>query len=274
MKRRTLAALLLLAVVAAVCLSLGRWQLDRAAERRGIAQAIEAGRQQAPLALTPAVAPASLQPWRAAQARGVWRHDLTVLIDNRNLDGKPGLWLATPLVFGGEPAADVPAAGVATPGVAKPDAVAVLVLRGWMARPLGQAAELDWPRPRGEQTVAGELAPRVPRMFELPGTDNTLPPGWPAAAATATPRVQNLDLDALAQAAGLRLLPAVLMQTDPPAGEGLAQRWPEPSVDADKNVGYALQWFSFAAIAAIAALVVAYRSWRRRAAPPDRPRDT
>ncbi|MEI2415414.1 SURF1 family protein [Orrella sp. JC864] len=244
---RTVAALALLALAVAVFVSLGRWQLGRAHERRAIAQAIEAGRAQAPLALSPEVDAGELRPWRAARASGRWRHELSVLVDNRNLDGRPGLWLATPLEFDGG------------------RGQAVLVLRGWMARPLGGEPLPAVPRPQGRQTVEGELAARVPRMFELPGAHSELPQGWPGPAAPdGLPRVQNLDLDALARASGLALLPAVLMQTSP-AGDGLARQWPQPSVDADQNVGYALQWFSFAAIAAIAWLAVAARAWRRRA---------
>ncbi|MFM7009841.1 MAG: hypothetical protein ACKO0Z_11005 [Betaproteobacteria bacterium] len=42
------------------------------------------------------------------------------------------------------------------------------------------------------------------------------------------------------------------------------RNWPKPSLDADKNVGYATQWFGFAAIAAVAFCVVLWRFVRRR----------
>ncbi|HCP76466.1 MAG TPA: SURF1 family protein, partial [Pusillimonas sp.] len=40
--------------------------------------------------------------------------------------------------------------------------------------------------------------------------------------------------------------------------------WAAPQTDADKNRGYALQWFIFALIATGAWLVVAWRAWQRR----------
>ncbi|MFQ6689938.1 SURF1 family protein, partial [Bordetella pertussis] len=58
-------------------------------------------------------------------------------------------------------------------------------------------------------------------------------------------------------------LPTVLMQTGE-HNDGLARDWPQPSVDYNQNIGYAMQWFAFAGIAAIAWLVVAARAWRRR----------
>jgi len=77
----------------------------------------------------------------------------------------------------------------------------------------------------------------------------------------AVPQVQNLELADYAQVTGLSLLPAVLMQT---RGEDtLVRDWPQPSVDYNQNQGYALQWFSFAAIAAVAWLVLAWRHVRR-----------
>lgn len=245
--RRTLAALILLGVAVAVLASLGRWQLSRADERQGIRQAIEAGRRQPPVALSADTPAEALQPWRPASASGRWRDDLTVLVDNRNLDGRPGLWVATPLQ--------------------QADGGAVLVLRGWLPRLLGDA-ELAVPAGEpGEQQIAGELASRVPRLFELPtlGGERTadLPSDWPGRGGV-IPRVQNLDMAALSRSTGLPFIPAVLMQTAATPDDGLVRDWPQPSVDADQNIGYAIQWFGFAVIAGIAWVVVAARALRRR----------
>ncbi|MNS56397.1 hypothetical protein D3C72_892550 [compost metagenome] len=56
-----------------------------------------------------------------------------------------------------------------------------------------------------------------------------------------------------------------LSQTD---GDGLVRDWPQPSVDFEKNTSYAVQWFAFGLIAAIAWLVVlggAIKRMRQRA---------
>ena len=275
--RRTLAALALLAAAVAGLASLGRWQLHRADERRAVRAAIEAGRSAPPLALSPGVPAEELRAWRPASAQGAWRNDLTVLVDNRNQDGRPGLWVATPLEFDQAPGH------------------AVLVLRGWLPRPLDGGPLAVPPGPPGPQQVQGELASRVPRLFDLAtltgGQPAGLPQGWPgqpAADARAgqgardgvggeagpgrgsgpagePPRVQNLDLDDYARATGLRMLPAVLEQGGEP-GDGMRRDWPQPSVDADQNMGYAMQWFGFAAIAAAAWMAVAVRALRRRRA--------
>jgi cytochrome oxidase assembly protein ShyY1 len=258
---RTVTALVLLGIAVVLLASLGRWQLRRADERRAILAAIEAGRGQPPLVLSPATPPAELRPWRPVSAQGTWRDDMTVLLDNRNQDGRPGYWVATPLVLDG-------GAGVA-----------VVVLRGWMPRVLpgavgtGAAGVASVPRPpaapSGPQAVSGELVQRVPRMFELwnPGgpSGDALPATWPAAGGL--PTVQNLDLGAYAAATRLRLLPTVVEQRGP-AADTLVRDWPQPSVDYNQNLGYAMQWFAFAGIAGVAFVVVAIRARRRIHARP------
>lgn len=246
----TLAALLLLAAAVAILSSLGRWQLQRADERRAILASIEAGRAQPALALTADTPVAQLTAWRPAQARGLWLADKSVLLENRNHEGKPGYWLATPLLLD---------AGRHT---------AVLVLRGWLPRVMPGQGELRLPVPlRGEQNVSGELATHVPRLFELWGAADSgrMPTTLPLSSG-ATPMLQNLDVQNFADATGLTMLPTVLTQTQ--GNDELVRDWPQPSVDFNQNLGYAMQWFAFAAMAAIAWLVAAARAWlrwRRRA---------
>lgn len=257
---RTLAALVLLGILVCVFVSLGNWQLRRAGERVALAQAIDAGRARAPLPLSASTPEAQLQAWRPATARGVWRDALSVVIENRNHDGRPGYWIATPLMLS--------------------DSTAILVLRGWAPRFGGTSAVPRVPSGEaGEQTVRGELLARVPRLFDLGiwgGQTAQLPARLPAAA---VPVVQNLDLTDYGRATGLKLLPAVLAQTAAPVPvhtasgaqskpsdieQSLVYDWPEPSLDADRNRGYALQWFGFATIAALAWLAIAWRMLRQR----------
>src|SRR5690606_21242518 len=138
------------------------------------------------------------------------------------------------------------------------------VLRGWVARPIGPGQSLPpLPQPTDPQTIEGRLMSHVPRLFELWSfggkgasdlPDDFFQPGQPM------PQVQNLDLETFARVTGLQLRPAVLEQTSEPASERpgqavLSRDWPLPPIDADTNRRYALQWFSFAALAGLAFLV-------------------
>jgi cytochrome oxidase assembly protein ShyY1 len=246
---RTLAALVLLGAMIAAFVSLGNWQLRRAAERKSIMHAMQVGRASTPLHLNAGAPPARLLDWHPATATGTWLNDLTVLLQNRNFKGRAGYWVATPLLI--------------DPGARS----AVLVLRGWLPRPVTPGSALPAiTAPAGTQTIAGEMTGHVPQLFELwsfsKQSSDQLPGKLPVPGQI-LPQVQNLDLAAYARATGLKLLPVVLEQTSDSADQWVRQ-WPGPSIDSTQNTGYALQWFSFAAIAAIAWLVVAGRAWRRR----------
>lgn len=262
----------LLLIVGLVCIMLGRWQLSRADQRMAIAQSIEDGRSQPPIQLNAKTPIDDLTDWRSAKLEGTWATEFTVLLDNRNLDGRPGYWVATPLV--------------------QADGSAVLVLRGWLPRliaptgsgsasnPLTLPSQLSIKTVSYPEQIVGEMTPHVPRLFELKAdptlvlaplsafkTTVELINGMPAneiieADIRQLPTLQNLQLDVLAQATGLKLLPIVLKQTSS-SSDGLVRQWAGPSIDSDTNKGYAMQWFVFAAIAIIAALVLGWRSLKR-----------
>lgn len=253
---RTALALALLMLVGGTCVSLGFWQLDRATERRTIAATIEQGRRAKAIELNNTIQGTyNFKNWTPATVEGRWRSDLSLLLDNRNLNGRPGLWLATPLVVG--------------------DGRAVLVLRGWFARPLGENKAPIVPTPDSTQKLSGELAEHVPRLFELwssvkPANETLAFVERASFAARSEaidtnllPRRQNLAIAELSKLSGLNFFPVVLLQTSP-ANDGLIRTWPQPSVDADKNTGYAMQWFGFAAICLIALVVVLWRTRRSR----------
>src|SRR5690606_7674902 len=138
---------------------------------------------------------------------------------------------------------------------------AVLVLRGWVARPIAGTPLPDLSPPAESLTVHGTMPHHVPRIFDLGSLTGNhasdLPANLPTPEAV-PPRVQNLPLGELAAATGLAFLPVILEQA-PVAGSPLIQEWPGPSLNADQNYGYAIQWFSFAAIAIAAALVMIWR---------------
>ena len=63
-------------------------------------------------------------------------------------------------------------------------------------------------------------------------------------------RHQNLDLAQFSAEIRVPLLDVTIMQTGA-ASEGLLRQWPEPATGADKNYGYAFQWFGLAGLIAI-----------------------
>jgi surfeit locus 1 family protein len=236
MLRRWLIALAALLGIAAT-LALGGWQWGRA-QQRLVLHATMAQRQAMPqvpvAALLAAADPAPLLH-RPVELRGHWIPRHTVYLDNRQMNAKPGFYVVTPLRLAGS------------------DAV-VLVQRGWAQRNFTERARLpEVQTPPGEVTVRGRLAPPPAKLYAFAKEEKGA-------------IRQNLDLDGFRAETGLPLLPLSVQQTGP-ASERLLREWPQPASGADKNYGYAFQWWALAGLIAILyvwfQLIVPYRQTRR-----------
>jgi surfeit locus 1 family protein len=218
---RRLLVLLAALLAAGVTAALGWWQLDRAAQKSAL-EAAQQARDALPaldrsqLAYTVEVAAA--QQHRRVVLEGRWMAARTVYLDNRQMNGRTGFFVVTPLQLG--------------------DGDAVLVLRGWLprhAQSREQMAPMD--TPAGTVRVAGRIAAGLPRLYEFD-------------AAASGPIRQNLDLAAYARETGLALRPLVVVQLGEPAApaDGLLRQWPAPASDVPKHHGYAAQWFALSAL--------------------------
>ncbi|WP_409520044.1 SURF1 family protein [Pulveribacter sp.] len=240
----TLAALGAMALTA----SLGRWQLSRAAHKRALQSAIDERAAQPPLPL-PRLAEVrdadGLQPLlhRQVQLRGQWVEDATVFLDNRQMYGRPGFFVLTPL-------------RLALPAGAGQGAV-VLVQRGWVPRDFLDRTRLpEVATPPGEVQLPGRVAGPPSRLYEFQA---------PAGTGPGSSRIrQNLDVAAFAAETGLPLLPLSVVQTGAGA-DGLSRDWPAVDNGVDKHYGYAFQWFGLCALVAI--LYVWFQLVRRFARP-------
>jgi surfeit locus 1 family protein len=201
---------------------LGWWQLDRAAQKQALQATVDqrAGaeplRSAAMLPATPAEVDAQLH--RAAALDGRWLPSHTVWLDNRQMNGRPGFFVLTPLLLD--------------------DGSAVLVQRGWQPRNFqDRNVVTPVPTPEGNINVTGRMAPAPARLYEFEG------------AASGVIR-QNLDFATYAAETRLRLRPFTLLQTSASA-DGLQRDWPAPSTGVAKHHGYAFQWFGLSALTVI-----------------------
>ena len=214
---------------------LGVWQLDRAAQKTALHEA-QLARSALPLldaaALARTAEAAQQQLHRRVQLEGRWLAAHSIYLDNRQMNGRPGFFLVTPLLIG--------------PGDA------VLVQRGWLprhSRDREQLAAVD--TPAGVVRIEGRIAPGLARLYEFES-------------AASGPIRQNLDIAAYARETALALRPLVVLQLDA-AADGLQRQWTPAVVDVSKHHGYALQWFSLSAL--ITGLYVWFQlirpRWRR-----------
>jgi surfeit locus 1 family protein len=212
-------ALIAVAALAAVVLtvSLGRWQLDRAARKLALAAAIADRAVQPPLTdLQWMVQPANTTTqYRHVQLQGRWLPDSTVYLDNRQMQARVGFYVFSAFQPAGSQAV-------------------IMVQRGWVPRNFESRTTLPAVQtPDGEVRIDGHLAPPPSKLYE---------PGEPS---VGTIR-QNLDLAQFGHQIGQPVLTAWTVVQTGAASEGLLRDWPEINLGVDTHYGYAAQWFAFA----------------------------
>jgi surfeit locus 1 family protein len=148
----------------------------------------------------------------------------TVYLDNRTRRGIAGYEIVTPLRLR--------------------SSSHVLVNRGWVEAGRTRDALPEVKTPSGEVRIEGIALERFPRILNLENSRDRVR--------------QSLDIDAYASETGLKLEPRVIEQHSD-TGDGLARDWPRADLGIERNESYALQWYSFAALAIVLAVVLSFR---------------
>lgn len=246
--RRAIATMAVASLVSAACVMLGLWQWHRHLARSAAIAVVTANYDAAPVPLDRDMAGRTTvvadQEWQRVTATGHYLPDATVLLRNRPVDGVSGYHVLAPfLVESGELTG-----------------TALLVDRGFL--PAGGAATVVPVVPAAPQGTV-ELVARL-RVSERP-TDRDAPTGQVQAIETSVVR---------AAAASAWDQPALTgygqaVSEDGAAPSGLAPL-ALPSTDLGPHLSYAFQWWVFAAIALVGAVVLL----RREGATAPSPRPT
>ena len=216
----------------AVTLRLGLWQLSRADQKQTIQARIDRQSALSPLggAALASTAIADLLH-RRVSLHGRWLTGHTVFLENRQIAGKPGFYVLTPLQL-------------------MPSGLTVVIQRGWVQRDFSDRSALPpVMTPDGEVTVQGRIAPAPGKLYEFGGAQEG--------------KIrQNLDLPGYAAELGVALAAFTVLQSEPESqGDGLVREWPAIDSGVDKHFGYAFQWFALCAL--IACLFLWFQVVRR-----------
>jgi surfeit locus 1 family protein len=225
-------ALPALAAIAAVALfvAAGNWQGRRMHEKEALREQYDAASAMPPIQLSvlPAATDWSALRFRAVVAAGEYDAQRQILLDNRVHDGHAGFHVVTPLAL--------------------TDGRVVLVNRGWAPLGASRATLPAVPPPTGPIHVVGRIAVPSTGFLEL----SSAPPAgavW-----------QNVDPERFAAATGIRVLPVTIEATQAPMpDDGLVRDWAPPDFGVEKHRIYMVQWYTFAALVVVLALVVLVR---------------
>ena len=208
----------LAAILVPTFVSFGMWQWNKVAAKETRQSLLDTRAKEPPVLLSVQAVDAESMRFRRVSVRGHYEPQHQILIDNRVHQQHAGYHVVTPLRIDGSE-------------------MRVLVNRGWIsANASRQIPQVATP------TEAVELQATA----VMPGTRFfTLAPepagnGW-------QPVWQNLDFARYRQAVDFPLQPVVLQLDPESAGGGFIRDWPRPDERIERHVGYAWQWFGFAA---------------------------
>lgn len=220
LSRRWLGLLLTAVLVAAACVALGRWQLDRLGQRHERNDLLSRNLDRAPVdpdvLLVVGRGPREGDEYTRVRATGRYDVEHQLLVRTRILDGQVGYDVLTPLVTETGPA--------------------LLVNRGWVPR---GATSSDLPAvpdaPSGTVTVTARL-----RASEPASTTGTPPPG----------QVTRIDVSGIAKTLVYDVYGGYgELTAERPAPVDAPQLLPAPEPSEGAHLAYAFQWFLFAVLA-------------------------
>lgn len=214
----TITVLTLAAV--AVFLALGNWQLRRAVEKRALLDLQAQQSHLPPIRLQGDETLAQLGRYRLVVVSGTWDPEHQFLLDGRIHQGRAGYEVLTPLVLD--------------------SGRVILVNRGWVPAPGDRRRLPSVAIERRRMSVRGRVD-RFPQAgMDLAGMRQPTA-GWPAVVQILEPEVAAARLGK--EAADYQ----IKMDADLPGG--YVRDWRLRHIRPQRHIGYALQWFSFAAIA-------------------------
>jgi surfeit locus 1 family protein len=226
--RRWLLTTLLVIVAVGVMVRLGIWQLDRLAQRRAFNARVNAQVDQPPLNLNQGGEAADLvnMEYRKVIVTGEYDFSQQVALRNQAHDSRWGVDLLTPLKVDGSDRA-------------------VLVNRGWI--PADDFNTGDWSKydEPGTVEVHGVLRRSQSKPDFGRKSDPIPAPGQRLEAWNFT------NVDGIDRQTHYDLMPVYIQEAPDPSWTGLPYRTkPELDLSEGPHMGYAIQWFAFAAILA------------------------
>lgn len=210
-----------------IFLWLGIWQLDRAEEKRQLYSQQQEQIDKGTLIINKSLTASEIIQYQPVQVTGKFLTDKIIFLDNKPYNGVHGYHVITPLQIEGTEET-------------------ILINRGWVAM-----------RVRREQLPVIETSDKkqvITGMAKIPSSSFKLGEvinenvQWPW-------RIQWLEIDSIEKQLNLKLQPFIVLQ-DKQDNEKLIRDWIMVVSPVEKNISYAVQWFSLATALLVIFIVV------------------
>ncbi|UJP05997.1 MAG: SURF1 family protein [Nitrosomonas sp.] len=218
-------AVLVSITLIAVFISLGNWQLSRAAEKNKQYEELILKSKQPPVRMAGSLIKLQDYQFREIEAYGEFINDLTIYIDNKVYQGRAGYHVITPFKL-------------------KDSNLMVAVNRGWIAVGNDRRMLPKVIKEHGEMRISGMVISPEIRALEFSKQDAVIGPVW-----------SNFSLQRIQAETGFEFQPLIVLRHKS-EDDGLVRDWVRPDSGATKNMGYAVQWFSLAATTLIIFIVL------------------
>ena len=205
------------ALLVALFIGLGVWQIGRAQQKIAARQAFDSETRY-----TRFVHGMDVRPYERLSAEGEFDTDHQFLLDNIIVDSRNGHYVLTPLVYSDEEPV-------------------LIVNRGWIEKSGEGTDASTLALPGGRVTVRGR-AGALPRAGYRMGAAVESASEWPLHAVYPT-------LEELAVFLGRELQPFVLL-LEPGDDYGFLRRWEPAEIGPRRHYAYAFQWFAMAVVLA------------------------
>lgn len=217
-------------VLVILFIRLGLWQQHKAEAKQALQTQLDQRLQQTPVALRGPITDVDAWRYRRVQIRGHYQPRYQILLDNQVHQQSAGYHVITPLRTEGSEAY-------------------ILVDRGWIPAPADHSTLPTVATPAATQVVTGYLWLPPDKFFMLGDPPRE---GW-------QPVWQNLDMPRYARSVPFAVQPLVVRLDPHSDAAGFVRDWPRPAERMEMHLGYAYQWYGFAATLLVIYLVLSFR---------------
>lgn len=210
---------------------LGLWQLHKAETKQALQAQLDQHSMEAPTSLPSSIDNPEEWRYRNVRVRGSYDTRYQILLDNQVANDRAGYHVLTPLKIEGSESL-------------------ILVNRGWIPAPAQHSEIPQVDTPTGSLEVVGNLWLPSDKIYALEP---------PPASANWQPVWQNMDMKRYQESVPLKLYPLIIRLAPASTAGGFLRSWPRPAERIETHLGYAYQWFGFAATAIAIYLFLSFR---------------